>query len=610
MGNYITKEDDVAKISTSIFVTNFLDSFSAKDLFQSCKQYGHVVGTFIPNKRSKAGKRFGFVRFINVFNDESKDNGFMAVSNSFVQAVKGGSMFGNTECDSIPAIVLDDECLYSKDVANSLMGRVKDFFSLSNLKIALTNEGFDDINIRYMGELWYDFTVEGRNAWVEIEGVLFKFWTEKTFKRIANKWGELLDVDDQEESCFHSRRLCIYTKSHSNIFDSFKIAFRGKVYWIRAKEVPGWIPEIMKVSDDDEQSVEEVKGGDIVMHEVGNHGEDSDVDAVPETVFDESSGQKKKQSEDTFGIYPLLDKQRKVNSHDDTMNGESLKYPPGFTPIDATEMMGQSNENVKKQNGDRDQTNNVEEPLNGRDDCSDNMGNQHNDLDSGCSGRFKKSVAPRTGGSILCLMEEVVKVGQTMGYNMEGCVKDIMNIIESRGASSETKMESMELITIKSCWGNYAFDYVHSDVVVWVKTGANLLIVVVYAPHDLKDKCMLWDYLTHVSNHWDGEVMMMGDFNEVRFKSDRFGSFFNERGADMFNSFISNASLEEVPLGGCAYTWCHKSASKMTVDGDLDKGNGSDEVVSKQNGEYINSMHRLNKIKDFEATQMLRLIGL
>ncbi|GKB51750.1 RNA-directed DNA polymerase, eukaryota [Tanacetum coccineum] len=228
---------------------------------------------------------------------------------------------------------------------------------------------------------------------------------------------------------------------------------------------------------------------------------------------------------------------------------------------------------------------------------------------------------------------------------------------------------------------------------VWVKTGANLLIIVVYAPHDLKDKCMLWDYLTHVSNHWDGEVMMMGDFNEVRFKSDRFGSFFNERGADMFNSFISNASLEEVPLGGCAYTWCHKSASKMSkldrflisenlmhkcpnicaitldrfisdhrpillressvahrdqsngmrnmlfklkflkskirkwinafkynskaelirlkgelqaVDGDIDNGSGSDEVVSKRT-EIINSMLRLNKIKALEAAQKAKI---
>nr|GEY01378.1 RNA-directed DNA polymerase, eukaryota [Tanacetum cinerariifolium] len=173
----------------------------------------------------------------------------------------------------------------------------------------------------------------------------------------------------------------------------------------------------------------------------------------------------------------------------------------------------------------------------------------------------------------------------------ELCVSNKVNFLTLQ----ETKMESMELITIKSCWSNYAFDYVHSDAVgnsggilcvwdtkefckknctvsdyfvivrgVWVKIVANLLIVAVYAPHDLKDKCLLWDYLTHVSNHWDEEVMMMGDFNEVRFKSDRFGSFFNERGADMFNSFISNASLEEVPLGGCAYTWCHKSASKMS----------------------------------------------
>nr|GFD07294.1 nucleotide-binding alpha-beta plait domain-containing protein [Tanacetum cinerariifolium] len=192
----------------------------------------------------------------------------------------------------------------------------------------------------------------------------------------------------------------------------------------------------MEVSDDDEQSVEDVKGGDTVVHEVGNHGEDSDVDEVPETMFDESSGQKKKQSEDPFGIYPMLDKQRKVNSHGDTVNGESLKYPLGFTPIDAMEMMEQSTENVEKQNGDKDQNNNVEEPFNGRDDCSDNMGTKPDDLNSGCSGRFKKSVAPPTRGSILCLMEEALNVGQTMGYNMEGCVTDIMNIIKSQGASS------------------------------------------------------------------------------------------------------------------------------------------------------------------------------
>nr|GEX39092.1 RNA-directed DNA polymerase, eukaryota, reverse transcriptase zinc-binding domain protein [Tanacetum cinerariifolium] len=31
-----------------------------------------------------------------------------------------------------------------------------------------------------------------------------------------------------------------------------------------------------------------------------------------------------------------------------------------------------------------------------------------------------------------------------------------------------------------------------------------------------------------------------------------------------FNSFIVNAGLVEVPLGGCSFTWCHKSAKKMS----------------------------------------------
>ncbi|GJS10728.1 RNA-directed DNA polymerase, eukaryota [Tanacetum coccineum] len=67
---YKSKENDVAKISTSIFVTNFPESTSAKDLFNACKVYGHVVDSFIPNKRAKNGKRFAFIRFINVFSVE------------------------------------------------------------------------------------------------------------------------------------------------------------------------------------------------------------------------------------------------------------------------------------------------------------------------------------------------------------------------------------------------------------------------------------------------------------------------------------------------------------------------------------------------------------
>ncbi|GKC36410.1 RNA-directed DNA polymerase, eukaryota, reverse transcriptase zinc-binding domain protein [Tanacetum coccineum] len=56
----------------------------------------------------------------------------------------------------------------------------------------------------------------------------------------------------------------------------------------------------------------------------------------------------------------------------------------------------------------------------------------------------------------------------------------------------------------------------------------------------------------------------MDDFNEVRKQEERYGSLLNVHGADAFNLFILSAGLEEVPLGGCSFTWCHKTATKMS----------------------------------------------
>nr|GEY64548.1 RNA-directed DNA polymerase, eukaryota, reverse transcriptase zinc-binding domain protein [Tanacetum cinerariifolium] len=54
---------------------------------------------------------------------------------------------------------------------------------------------------------------------------------------------------------------------------------------------------------------------------------------------------------------------------------------------------------------------------------------------------------------------------------------------------------------------------------------------------------------TQEDDRKDGEVVIMGDFNEVRDISERFGSIFNKHGAEAFNSFTVNAGLVEVPLG-------------------------------------------------------------
>nr|GFB62555.1 nucleotide-binding alpha-beta plait domain-containing protein [Tanacetum cinerariifolium] len=157
MGRSISKEDDLAKISTSIFITNFPEACSTKELFIACKQYGHVVDSFIPAKRSKAGKRFGFVRFINVFNEERLVNNLCTVwidrcklqaniarfhrppvrknvgttnsnlhrndganSKSFASTLKSHAPVHTKSDPPSPAIVLDDDCLKESDLSCSL----------------------------------------------------------------------------------------------------------------------------------------------------------------------------------------------------------------------------------------------------------------------------------------------------------------------------------------------------------------------------------------------------------------------------------------------------------------------------------------------------------
>ncbi|GKE84647.1 RNA-directed DNA polymerase, eukaryota, nucleotide-binding alpha-beta plait domain protein, partial [Tanacetum coccineum] len=67
-GSFRSNEDYMSMISLSIFVTNFPDSVTSRDLWKTCGAYGTVVDVFIPFKKSRAGKRFAFVRFIKVLN--------------------------------------------------------------------------------------------------------------------------------------------------------------------------------------------------------------------------------------------------------------------------------------------------------------------------------------------------------------------------------------------------------------------------------------------------------------------------------------------------------------------------------------------------------------
>nr|GFD14594.1 nucleotide-binding alpha-beta plait domain-containing protein [Tanacetum cinerariifolium] len=174
-----SKENDVRKISSSVFVTNFPEQYSAKDLWNNCKVYGHVVDTYIPDMRSKIGKRFEFVRVINVFDMERLVNNLCTVcigklklhanvaryqrdsgKNNYQRVNKGtdvsngggiknggglnssANLYANVvkipagvkeTFYGTPTMVLDESCLNNEEFSLCLLGKVTEFASLTNL---------------------------------------------------------------------------------------------------------------------------------------------------------------------------------------------------------------------------------------------------------------------------------------------------------------------------------------------------------------------------------------------------------------------------------------------------------------------------------------------
>ncbi|GJT52286.1 hypothetical protein Tco_0978443 [Tanacetum coccineum] len=203
----------------------------------------------------------------------------------------------------------------------------------------------------------------------------------------------------------------------------------GKVYWVRTSEVLGWTFEFSEDKEEDELSVEDNNDGRINDLEANNGIDESDMEEVLETLFDQPDEQKDKHSEDPFGLYPLLNKENIELARKVTEKDHSLSHPSGFTLKEGLNEGNTVNLDMKDY-GENERDGNSFVNL---EDGKDNSESVNKNSESKRSGHSKYSVLPRTGGSILNLMEEVVKVGQTMGYNMDGCIKDITEIIESQG---------------------------------------------------------------------------------------------------------------------------------------------------------------------------------
>nr|GEU38281.1 RNA-directed DNA polymerase, eukaryota, reverse transcriptase zinc-binding domain protein [Tanacetum cinerariifolium] len=100
-----------------------------------------------------------------------------------------------------------------------------------------------------------------------------------------------------------------------------------------------------------------------------------------------------------------------------------------------------------------------------------------------------------------------------------------------------------------------------------------------------KMKGVLWTYMAGIINCWHDEVIIMGDFNEVWYPSEHYGSSFHSLNAAEFNRFVANSHLIDIPLGGYSFTWSDKVAIRLSLPRFLSLMIG--DIVSQEHSAFI-----------------------
>ncbi|XP_071718049.1 uncharacterized protein [Rutidosis leptorrhynchoides] len=99
----------------------------------------------------------------------------------------------------------------------------------------------------------------------------------------------------------------------------------------------------------------------------------------------------------------------------------------------------------------------------------------------------------------------------------------------------------------------------------WTGKDRESIVVNVYGPHTDEEKKKMWvslEQLMQYSN--EVEWVLGGDFNEVRYQEERKNCKFIESRAKLFNSFIENSQLIEIPLLGKRFTRISDNGTKFS----------------------------------------------
>lgn len=505
--------DDLARISLSVYVSNFPSHLTVRELRNICGKAGTLVDVYIAKHKNALGQMFGFCRFIKVTNQDSLisslckiwigklrlfacvakhdrklggKTSFSRVQNakpvapkampipnaplasSYVNAAKGQSKgeaktFNSAHEGSgshIPSIILTQDT--SNDFPLGLLGCFKDFRAIANTKNMCHNEGFLNVDFKYLGGLWVlfdfdseearnkflshkgiltwfsslipwynEFVVDERLVWLEIEGVPVRAWDNLVFTKICNRWGEIIFIDESDVCNRLSKRLCIKSTHMDLIFVSIMVTLNNVNYNIRVRELCSWTPTFASIDND---SDEDISFGAYDKSDNDSNGDGGSGDGVSESDADDGDGGSKFDADPIVGEVlenfalnqEAGDQVPEVNLNTPKFEGKAMESPIS-DPFELDELIKKSS---KPQKSRKSIT--PEFPPG----FSSNFNNVHASSDSVHNLAHNSSagdLCKHPGFSMLERLEETIKVGLALGLDMEGCEKTLASLINEIG---------------------------------------------------------------------------------------------------------------------------------------------------------------------------------
>nr|GEV12882.1 RNA-directed DNA polymerase, eukaryota, reverse transcriptase zinc-binding domain protein [Tanacetum cinerariifolium] len=270
--------NDLAKISISVYMAKFPSHLTVRELWNICGKVGTLADVFIAKCRNALGQMFGFFCYIKVNDQERLINSLSNIwigklqlfanlakfgrklngkptlatnqngkplhakpkvssnSNSYVNVANevSGNEYKHPQSTQEDAKTQTHIINLSQDKPNdfplALLGCFKDFRAIANSRNLCRNEGFLNVDIKYLGGLWVLFnfeTAEAKDNFLKNKGIMSWFsilkpWYDEFVVEERLIWLEIegsgsdCDDSDEEVSVEHVDIDNVHIQSHSS----------------------------------------------------------------------------------------------------------------------------------------------------------------------------------------------------------------------------------------------------------------------------------------------------------------------------------------------------------------------------------------------------------